>query len=81
MNRIAEELDRKLQSLDAERAERLCKMVRDAIGAIDLPPPLDPNLGVENGWPEGYFAETAGALAGEPFERPPQGELPERESW
>ena len=27
------------------------------------------------GWPPGYFESTAGALTGEPFERPPQGEL------
>jgi hypothetical protein len=32
-------------------------------------------------WPAGYFEQTAGALAGEEFERPPQGELPEREAW
>ena len=32
-------------------------------------------------WPAGYFEQTAGALAGEDFERPPQGELPVREDW
>ena len=26
-------------------------------------------LGLENGWPEGFFEETAGAWQGEPFER------------
>lgn len=35
----------------------------------------------QNAWPAGYFERTAGALAGEPFERPPQGELPVRDSW
>ena len=34
-----------------------------------------------SGWPEGYFEQTAGALAGEDFERPPQGELPSRDEW
>jgi len=81
MNRIAEELDAKLQSLDHERADKLARMVRDAMRAIELSPPIDRMLGVDNGWPEGYFAETAGALANEPFERGPQGELPNRESW
>jgi hypothetical protein len=32
-------------------------------------------------WPAGYFEQTAGALVGEKFERPPQGELPRREAW
>ena len=32
-------------------------------------------------WPSDYFVQTAGGLAGEPFERPPQGELPNREGW
>ncbi len=32
-------------------------------------------------WPEAYFEQTAGALAGEEFERPPQGKLPNRDQW
>jgi len=32
-------------------------------------------------WPEAYFEQTAGALAGEDFERPSQGRLPEHEGW
>ena len=32
-------------------------------------------------WPARYFEQTAGALAGEDFERPSQGDLPQRESW
>jgi len=32
-------------------------------------------------WPADYFQQTAGALSGEDFERPPQGELPRREAW
>jgi hypothetical protein len=34
-----------------------------------------------SGWPAGYFDTTAGALAGEEFERPAQGELPRRDVW
>ena len=33
------------------------------------------------GWPPHYFDQTAGALSGEAFERPPQGELPQRDHW
>ncbi len=32
-------------------------------------------------WPPSYFDQTAGALEGEVFERPPQGDLPRREDW
>jgi len=31
-----------------------------------------------NGWPLGFFAETAGAWAGEPIERAPQGDYEQR---
>jgi len=33
------------------------------------------------GWPTGYFANTAGAFAGEPFERAPQLPLEQRKDW
>lgn len=40
-----------------------------------LSPGLDRQLGVELGWAEGFFAETAGALADDDsFFRQPQGE-------
>lgn len=32
-------------------------------------------------WPAEYFEQTSGAFADEPFERPPQGNLPVREDW
>jgi hypothetical protein len=32
-------------------------------------------------WPADYFERTAGALAGEPWERPAQGDAPLREDW
>ncbi|MFI5378632.1 MAG: hypothetical protein ACHRHE_04995 [Tepidisphaerales bacterium] len=32
-------------------------------------------------WPDGYFEQTAGALAGEQFDRPQQGLSPTREAW
>ena len=33
------------------------------------------------GWPAGYFARTAGMLAGERLERPDQGMPEQREEW
>lgn len=32
-------------------------------------------------WPDGYFQQTAGAFAEEPFERSSQGALPSRGEW
>ena len=50
--------------------------------------PLTPTIPAATGasvellsWPPGYFEQTAGALAGEVFERSPQGDLPVREVW
>lgn len=44
-----------------------------------IPPILDRKLGVELGWSEGFFAETAGALADDDsFVRQPQGEYEAR---
>lgn len=34
-----------------------------------------------NDWPPGYFARTAGSFADEPLERPPQGDVEQREIW
>jgi hypothetical protein len=80
MNKIAEELKAKLDSLDQASADRLTKMVRVALTAIDLKVPIDPMLGVELGWPVGYFASTAGAFANETLERL-QGPMQTRDSW
>jgi len=49
-----------------------------------LPRPTAASSDAEFGiarWPSGYFEQTAGALAGEKFERPAQGNLPTRENW
>ena len=44
-----------------------------------VPPQLDRQLGIELGWPEGFFAETAGALADDDtFVRQPQGDYEAR---
>ncbi len=51
---------------------------------IPLPattPSPPPAAGTPAMWPTGYFEQTSGALAGEDFERPPPGDLPQREDW
>jgi hypothetical protein len=61
---------------------------QDGILKLELPPELsDANLEIvvvvqrkeKRGWPPGYFERTAGALADDPIERPPQGEYEERD--
>ena len=76
VNRIAEELDEKLRQLDPERAKSLESMVRNAMDKIENEPRRSPE-----GWPEGYFENTAGALAAERFERAPQGDMQHRDEW
>lgn len=81
MIRIAQELDEKLQTLDASHAAELAKWVRKAIELYELRQENARNRGVANGYPPGYFDELEGVFADEPFERGPQGELPERQDW
>jgi len=77
MNRLAEELDEKLRSLDPERARELESRVREVLAQADNGTTREGH----SAWPVGYFEETAGQLADEAFPRPPQGELPDRERW
>lgn len=77
MNRIAQELDEKLKSLDPTHAQELETLVRNLLERAET---KEAN-GSASRWPEGYFEATAGVLAGEEFERPPQGELPDRDEW
>ena len=77
MNQLAQTLDEKLRTLDPARARILESLVRDALRRAE-----QDQLGdTPSGWPAGYFEQTAGALAGEEFERPPQGDLPVRDDW
>ena len=76
MTKIAQELNAVLGRLDPERAKRLESLVRDALALASEAAPNG-----QSAWPAGYFDETAGAFAGEKFERPPQGETPKRGEW
>lgn len=77
MTQLAEELDARLKKLDPFQARYLETLVRDALLRAEqmavVPSGTD--------WPASYFERTAGALAGEEFERPPQGEFPVRDVW
>lgn len=57
--------------LDPATARRVEQLVRDALALA--------KTAKSGEWPAGYFAQTAGALAGEQFERSNQ--IPDREAW
>ena len=75
MNAIAHELDVKLATLDAAKADALTRVVRDA---IELASSDTPRL---TEWPAGFFDRIRQQWGDEPFERPPQGEFEIREDW
>ena len=75
MTRLARELDEKLRTLDPIRARKLESRVREVLASFER----DAASGSPSDWPAGYFEQTAGALAGQTFERAPQGEMPGRD--
>jgi hypothetical protein len=77
MTQLAQELDDRLKQLGPVQARYLEKLVREALLRAEQ---LSLSATGDN-WPPSYFERTAGALAGEEFERPPQGELPKRNEW
>ena len=75
MNKIAQELDERLQTLDDPTATALERVVRDA---IDLASREKAALA---SWPPDFFDRIRIEWGDEPFERPPQGEPEVREDW
>ena len=83
MTAIARELDVKLQTLDAIRATKLERAIRDV---IDLAGSTESNGNRAAAIEEhrAHWQEMDGILAGMDWsgiERPPQGELDKREDW
>jgi hypothetical protein len=76
MHAVVQELERNLNELDSVKAQELTAEVRDAIKRAKQQARDE-----SKGWPPGYFEKYAGALQGERFERPDQGEFPVRENW
>jgi hypothetical protein len=79
MSPIAQELDSKLHSMAPETARMVEQLVRDALSLA-----AEKARGNGHGkdlWPPHYFFDTAGAMAGEQFERPAQGKTESRENW
>ena len=77
MTAIAEQLDAKLNSLDAKAASSLEKLVRDALEMVEA----SNGIRRSDHLPLDFFSRIAREFGSEPFERPPQGEFEKREEW
>ena len=78
MTSLIQELEQRLQDLDPDTARMVEQLVRDALA---LAGSHSRGTNSADGRPEGYFQRTAGSLAGEPFDRPDQGEVPPAKEW
>lgn len=70
MNTLSIELAQILSELDDRSARALERLVRDA---MELARPVQANGAASlntQGWPVGYFEQTAGSFAAEPFDLP-----------
>ena len=73
ITQIAQELDARLKNLGPFQARYLETLVREAMVRAEQLPVSSTG----DDWPPSYFERTAGALAGEEFERQPQSDLAE----
>jgi len=83
MTAIARELDLKLQTLDAVRATKLERAVRDVIDLAGTPE-ANGNHAADIEKHREHLRKVDALLAGmdwSAIERPPQGELEKREDW
>jgi hypothetical protein len=80
MTAIAIELDRKLQTFDAETAASVERLVRDALELAEKKlNAVQDAAAIESH--RQFIQRIAGSFGEEPFERPPQGEFEKREEW
>jgi hypothetical protein len=69
MSTVTLDLQATLKELDPDSASKLERLVRDAI-ALAQPSKAKPGPVDAKGWPVGYFEQTAGCFANEPFDFP-----------
>ncbi|MCX6878422.1 MAG: hypothetical protein NTW21_32105 [Verrucomicrobia bacterium] len=72
MSTLTLDLQATLKELDPDSATKLEQLVRDAI-ALAKPSkakPVEVGAVDKNGWPAGFFEETAGSFANEPLDFP-----------
>lgn len=69
MSTLTLDLQATLRQLDPDSATKLERLVRDAM-ALAEQPKAKPAAVDAKGWPVGFFEETAGCFANEPFDFP-----------
>ena len=71
MSTITLDLQATLKELDSDSATKLERLVRDAMALVQPARKMAADGAVDkNGWPVGFFEETAGCFANEPFDFP-----------
>lgn len=71
MSTVTLDLQATLKELDADSASKLERLVRDAMALVrPATKPAAAGAVDKNGWPVGFFEETAGCFANEPFDFP-----------
>lgn len=69
MSTLTADLQATIAELDPDSASKLERLVRDAM-ALAQPSKAQPVAVDAKGWPVGFFEETAGCFANEPFDFP-----------
>lgn len=81
MTELAIEVDRVLCSLTPTARRKLEMAVRELLMRTTVKSPWEGVPLDAKGYPVGYFEQTAGALAGEPFDEPEELPMQIREEW
>jgi hypothetical protein len=80
MKTIAQELDDKLKDMDAPTASVVERWVRDALALVEVQGQRK-DVTSEIASHREFIARFAGVVVDEPWERPSQGELEQRDEW
>ena len=81
MTELAIEVDRIMGCLTPQARVDLEQAVRKLLRQTELKSPWEGVPKDEMGYPIGYFEQTVGALANEPFDEPPELPMQVREDW
>ena len=81
MTGLAEEVDRVLAVLRPRARNEFEQSVRQALARAMLRSVWEDVPTDEKGYPVGYFEQTAGCLANEPFDEPDDLPLPPAKTW
>ncbi len=81
MTELAIEVDRVLGSLAPTARHNLEQAVRELLRRTEIKSPWDGVPKDAMGYPVGYFEQTAGAFANEPFDEPEELPMQIREDW